>query len=201
MKGKKLYLGESKHVIKTIGKLFVLTLVFSAAGVYAQVARSVNGGEGILWAGGEFASFSPDYGSSQLKGAGASFDFNVTPKIGVIGETRWLRWSDNDGDETQSDYLGGAKYRIWRFRNFDFDAKMLIGGVWIRFPLNIGTGSYFAYAPGAFADYRVNQRWRVRGGYEYQVLPTAPNIPGQPSNGLQPHGFTVGVEYNVLRLR
>lgn len=189
-------------MIKTIGKLFVLTLVFSTAAVYAQVVRSVNGGEGVLWAGGEFSSFNPDYGSARIQGAGASFDFNVTPKIGVIGETRWLRFDNgNDGGETQSDYLGGAKYRVWRFRNFDFDAKFLLGGVWIRFPLDIGTGSYFAYAPGAFVDYRITPRWRARAGYEYQILPTAPNIPGQPSGGLQPNGFTVGVEYNILHIR
>jgi hypothetical protein len=185
-------------VIKTIKTILVLSMAFSAAAIYAQVVPSVNGGEGVLWVGGEYSSFDPDYGSYRVNGAGASFDFNVTPKIGVIGETRWLRWG-NDGGETQSDYLLGGKYRVWRFRNFDLDAKFVAGGVWIRFPEEIGSGSYFAYAPGAIVDYRLNRKFRVRGSYEFQFLPTAPNIPGQANNGLTPSGFSVGVEYNVLR--
>lgn len=187
-------------MINTIKTILVLSVVFSGAASYAQVVPSVNGGEGVLWAGGEFSSFNPDYGGYRLNGAGASFDFNVTPKIGVIGETRWLRFNNSgDGNETQSDYLAGGKYRVWRFRNFDLDAKFVAGGVWIRFPLDIGTGSYFAYAPGAIVDYRLNSKFRVRGSYEFQLLPTAPNIPGQPNDGLTPNGFSVGVEYNVLR--
>ena len=189
-------------MIKAINKIFVLGVIFSAGALYAQVVPSIVGGEGVLWAGGEFSDFNPDYGAKNIVGPGVSFDFNVTPKIGVIGEARWLHFNNSgDGNETQSDYLGGGKYRVWRFRNFDFDAKMLIGGVWIKFPLDIGSGSYFAFAPGGFVDYRVNRKWRARAGYEYLILPSAPNIPGQPNNGLEPHGFTVGVEYNVLRTR
>jgi opacity protein-like surface antigen len=190
-------------VIKTIKKIFVLTFVFSAtAAVYAQVETSVVGQEGVLWVGGEFARVNPDYGSQDLNGLGTGFDFNVTNKIGAIGEARWLHWNNgSDGGETQSDYLIGGKYRFWRFRNFDFDAKALAGGVWIKFPDDIGSGSYFAFAPGAFADYRINRSFRARVGYEYMILPAAPDIPGQPNDGLSPHGWTLGVEYNVLRLR
>jgi hypothetical protein len=189
-------------VIKTINKIFVLGVIFSAAALYAQVAPSVTGGEGVLWVGGEFASFNPDYGSSNIIGPGVSFDFNATPKIALIGEARWLHFNNSgDGGETQSDYLIGGKYRFWRFRNFDFNAKFLVGGVWIKFPGDIGSGSYFGYAPGAIVDYRINRKWSARAGYEYILLPSAPNIPGQPNNGLEPHGWTVGVEYNILRTR
>jgi len=192
---------KAKAVTNAIKKLFILCCVLTAATVYAQVAPSVTGGGSSLWVGGEYANFVPDYGAANLNGIGASFDFNVTRKIGVIGEGRWLRWASNNGDtgETQSDYLAGGKYRFFRYQKFDFNAKFLLGGVWIRFPDDIGSGSYFAYAPGAFVDYHINSRFLARGGYEYQILPTAPNIPGFPSNGLTPHGFSVGVEYVVLR--
>lgn len=187
-------------MIKTIRKVFVVGLLLSAASVFGQVAPSVTGGEAVLIGGGEVSGFNPDYGTSHLLGLGATFDFNFTPKIGMVGEARWLHFHNGgDGGETQSDYLLGAKYRVWRYKKFDFDAKFLIGGVWIRFPADIGTGSYFAYAPGGFVDYRLSERFRVRGGYEFQILPSAPNIPGQPNNGLQPHGWTAGVEYTILR--
>ena len=189
-------------VIKTIKTIFILGLFLSAASVFAQVETSVTGGEGVLWGGGEVSGFNPDYGSDHLLGLGATFDFNFTPKIGMIGEARWLHFHNGgNGGETQSDYLLGAKYRVWRYKRLDFDAKFLVGGVWIRFPGDIGTGSYFAYAPGGFVDYRITKRFRARGGYEYQFLPSAPNIPGQPNDGLQPHGWTVGVEYNILTTR
>jgi hypothetical protein len=189
-------------VIKSINKILILGVIFSAAALYAQVVPSVNGGEGVVWAGGEFSDFSPDYGVKNLVGPGVSFDFNVTSKLGVIGEARWLHFNNSGDDgETQSDYLLGGKYRFWKFRDLDFDAKFLFGGVWIRFPGDIGSGSYFAYAPGVFGDYRISRKFRARAGYEYILLPSAPDIPGQPSNGLEPHGFTVGVEYNVLRTR
>ncbi|HTV05257.1 MAG TPA: hypothetical protein VME86_07800 [Acidobacteriaceae bacterium] len=183
-----------------INKLLVLSFLFTATVAYSQVARSVNGGESTLWVGGEFSAVAPDYGSHRLIGLGTTVDLNVTPKIGVIGEARWLHFhNSDDGNETQSDYLAGAKYRLFRWQKFDFDAKFLVGGVWIRFPGDIGSGSYFAYAPGAFVDYRLMSRLRIRGGYEWQMLPSAPNIPGQPNNGLTPHGFMIGVTYAILR--
>jgi opacity protein-like surface antigen len=190
---------KAKAVTNVIKKLSLLCVLLTAATVYAQVAQSVTGGGSSIWVGGEYSNFTPDYGSARINGVGATFDFNVTPKIGVIGEARWLHWAGaNDGGETQSDYLAGGKYRFFRYQKFDFNAKFLLGGVWIRFPGDIGSGSYFAYAPGAFVDYHFYRRFTVRGGYEYQILPTAPNIPPYPSNGLTPHGFTVGVEYRVL---
>lgn len=186
-------------MINAIKKIFVLSFLFTAAAVYAQVAPSVRGGGSTLWVGGEFSNFNPDYGPARLDGVGATVDLNVTPKIGAIGEARWLHWHNaGDGNETNSDYLVGAKYRLYRFRRFDFNAKFLIGGVWITYPGDIGSGSYFAYAPGAFVDYRLSRKFMIRGGYEYQLLPTAPNIPGQPDNGLTPNGFTVGVEYKIF---
>lgn len=183
-------------MIKPIKMIFVVSLLFTATAVYGQVARSVTGGGGAFWAGGEVSRFSTDYGGSII-GPGAIFDFNVTPKIGVVGEARWMHWKGRGG-QTHSDYLAGGKYRFYRFHRFDFDAKFLMGGVWIKFPVDIGTGSYFAFAPGGFVDYHLTHNLRLRGDYEYQILPSAPNIPGQPSHGLTPNGFSVGVEYRVF---
>lgn len=189
-------------MINALKKIFALSFLLIATAVYAQVAPSVTGGESSLWAGGEFSSYQPDYGSTSLDGAGVLVDLDLTTKIGAIGEARWLHWHNtDDGGETQSDYLAGAKYRFYKHGRFSFDAKFLVGGVWITFPGDIGSGSYFAYAPGGFVDYRLSRRFLIRGDYEYQVLPTAPDIPGQPSNGLEPHGFNIGVEYNIFHPR
>ena len=186
-------------MIKTIKKIFVLSALLVPTVVLAQVSPSVTGRAATLWAGGEYSNYAPDYGGGRLSGIGALIDFNATSKFGVVGEARWLRWgSASDSGETQSDYLAGVKYRFFRFHRFDFNAKFLVGGVWINYPVNIGSGSYFAYEPGAHVDYHFARRFVVRGAYEYQVLPTAPNIPPYPSNGLTPNGFSVGVLYSIF---
>lgn len=187
-------------VTKVIKSFFVLSLLLAATTAYSQVSQSSTGGEGALLVGGEYAYYNPDYGPSSIQGIGTSFDLNLTRKIGAVGEARWLHFGNSaDTGETQSDYLIGGKYLLYRWNNFDFNAKALVGGVWVKYPSNIGTGSYFAVAPGIFIDYRWTPRFRVRGGYEFQFMPSAPNIPGQNINGLTPRGFSIGLEYVVIR--
>jgi hypothetical protein len=183
--------------------LFLGALIFGvmmgATAASAQVSPATRGGESTLWVGGEFSSFSTDYGS-RVVGPGVFGDFNLTPKLGFEGEARWMRWN-GAGDQTQSDYLAGIKYRIFKVQKLSISAKFLAGGVWIRYPQDIGTGSYFAYAPGVIGEYRLSRRLSVRGDYEYQFLPSAPGFPEQPSNGLTPNGFSVGVAYRLLGQR
>jgi hypothetical protein len=182
-------------VIKAI---LVLSVMMGVATAFGQVAPSTRGGDAAVWIGGEFSSFDSDYdNSSRIVGPGVYGDLNLTHKLGIEGEARWMRWNAY-GNQTQSDYLGGVRYRIWKIQKLSLYAKFLVGGVWIRYPLGIGTGSYFAYAPGGIGEYRLTPRLSVRGEYEYQLLPSAPGFPGLPNNGLTPNGFSVGVSYRVL---
>ena len=182
-------------------RILVLSVLLGSTAVFAQVAASSEGGNATVWVGGEFSSFNPDYDpASRIIGPGVFGDFNLTPKLGIEGEARWLHFN-GAGGETQSDYLGGIKYRFFRFQKLGVSAKFLVGGVWVNYPDTIGSGSYFAYAPGVMADYRISRRLAVRGGYEFLFLPSAPGFPGQPSNGLTPSGFSVGVAYRLLGVR
>ncbi len=185
-------------------KLFIVTLLFGSGAAFAQVAPSVRGGNSTLWVGGEFASFNSDYDArSRIIGPGVDVDFNLTPKLGLVGEARWLHWNGTDS-QTQSDYLAGVKYSL-HFHRFTFSPKFLFGGVWIKYPVLAtggSTGSYFAYSPGGSVDYRVSRHFAVFGAYEYQFLPSAPGAYFLgPSNGLTPHGFSVGVKYRILGVR
>ena len=187
-----------------LNKFLVLTFLLASGAAYAQVAPSVRGGNSSFWVGGEFASFNSDFDNrTRIVGPGVDFDFNLTPKIGVIGEARWLHWNGTDS-QTQSDYLAGGKYSFFRFHRFTFNAKFLVGGVWIKYPVVAtggSSGSYFAYAPGASVDYPVARRLSVFGAYEYQILPSAPGFVDQVSHGLTPNGFSVGVKYRILGVR
>jgi opacity protein-like surface antigen len=194
---------ESRRV-NVLKKLFLVILLLGSGAVFAQVAPSVRGGNSTLWVGGEFASFNSDYDpKNRIIGPGVTVDYNFTPRIGLIGEARWLHWN-GDESQTQSDYLAGVKYTFFRFHQFTFNAKFVLGGVWVKYPVIAtggSTGSYFAYAPGGFVDYRISRHFSVRGGYEYQFLPSAPGFINEPSHGLTPHGFSVGVNYRLLGVR
>ncbi|MFT4113598.1 outer membrane beta-barrel protein [Silvibacterium sp.] len=182
-------------------KLLVCGVLLSTAAALAQSAPSAQGGNATLWVGGEFSSFNPDYFSSRVVGPGVFADFNLTPKLGFEGEARFMNWHGDSG-EKESNYLGGVKYRLYRYNRFSLHAKFLLGGDWITYPEHIGNGSYFAFTPGGFVDYRVNRHWAVRGDYEYHFLPAAPGLDdGNPSHGMTPNGFSIGVAYRLLGAR
>jgi hypothetical protein len=179
-------------------KMLFFGFLLGSVAAYAQVAPASMGGNSSVWVGGEFSNFDPDFSPHpRLNGVGIFGDFNITSKLGVEGEARWLHWSGSGG-QTQSDYLGGVKYRFLKFHNLSISGKFLLGGVWIDYPVAVdASGSYFAYAPGVIGDYRLTRRLSVRGDYEYQILPSAPGL-GGPSHGLTPNGFSVGVAYRLL---
>jgi hypothetical protein len=190
-----LQLSERVNVVK---KILILSLLLSAGTAFSQVAPTVRGGTSSVWVGGEVSSFDSDYDTvNRLLGVGALVDFNVTPKLGVVGEARWLDWR-GVGGQSQQDYLAGVKYRFYQWHRLSFNAKFLLGGVWVTYPNGVGTGSYFAYAPGGFVDYRITRRLAIRGDYEYQFLPSAPGFYGIPNHGLTPNGFSGGVMYRLF---
>lgn len=180
-------------------KIILSGLLLSTVAAFAQTAPAARGGNSTVWVGGEFSSFNPDYDpSSRVVGPGVFADFNLNDKIGIEGEARFMDWNGY-GAQTQRNYLGGVKYRLYRYDRFSLHAKFLIGGDWINYPNQIGNGSYFTYAPGGFVDYRVNRHWAVRGDYEYHILPSAPGLAnGYPSHGMTPNGFSIGVAYRLL---
>ncbi len=181
-----------------LNKLLVLTLLLGSGTAFSQVAPSSKGGNESLSVGGDFSSFYSDYATAtRIIGPGAFFDFNFTPKIGIEGEARWLHFNGTGG-VTESDYLTGVRYRMWHLDKFSLNAKLLVGGVWVKYPYDIGNGSYFTYAPGIDAEYRLSKRFSARAGWEYQFLPSAPGLTGQPDNGLTPNGFSFGFSYKLI---
>jgi opacity protein-like surface antigen len=197
--------------------LFVL--LFVPASVLAQAPESAVGGNSSLWVGAEASGFNPDYScgsdvplgcKNQLAGPTALFDFNVAPRWGVEGEARWLHW-DGPGGQIESNYLGGGRYRVIRYRRLDFWVKMLFGAGLITTPYypEAGSlkGSYFAYAPGGTVEYRLTRRLSLRADYEFQFWPSFAGPPSfnsttgtliEHGNGLTPNGFSLGVNYRFL---
>jgi len=181
--------------------VFAGALILAPLG-YAQVAPSTTGGNGSITIGGTVSAFHPDslpgYTSGEVIGPGFFFDVNLEPRWGAEGEARWMHWNGSGG-QTQPDYLIGPRYRALHWHNLALWGKFMMGAGVESFPNQIGTGSYFAMAPGGDVEYTVSPRFDIRAGYEYQLWPAAPNIPGYPNSGMHPSGFTLGIGYHIIR--
>ena len=183
-------------------KLLGIALLLIPVSTFAQVKPAASGGGLSLSAGAEYSNFQPDWGPNRVEGIAAFADLDriFLHNLGAEGEARWLHWGGHAG-ETEAMYLLGPRYRLIRFHGLSGYAKFLMGGGFITYPGNIGSGSYFAYAPGGSAEHRLARRWILRGDYEYQIWPAAPGIAftfPKPSNGLTPNGFSVGVAFKIF---
>jgi len=185
----------------------------------AQSSESAIGGEATMAAGVEFSTFNPDWGcnssspfgcSNQLEGPAAVFDFDLHRKYGLEGEARWLHWH-GQGGMVESNYMGGPRYRLYRIQRLSIWGKLDLGGGWITTPNYPAAGSlkgsYFAYAPGATANYQLTRVIGLRADYEYQIWPSFAGPPTydptkgqvvQHVSGLTPNGFSFGVVYRFL---
>ena len=197
----------------------LLVLLLLPAALLAQSPVTAAGGEASLSAGGEATAFNPDWGCNSSSpftcfhnwavGPTAFLDFNVRNKWGAEGEARWLEWH-SEGKMTLSNYLMGGRYRLVRFGRFAGWAKFLVGGGWIQTPFYPAAGSlkgsFLAYVPGGTLDYRLTQRFSLRGDYEYQIWPSfygqdtisSSGAVVQHNHGLTPNGFSVGFSYRIL---
>lgn len=201
---------------KSIGLLAFFLL---PALLTAQSPRSAVGGQGKLWAGGEFSIYNPDFGCSTnivftcwhdtLYGPTAFFDLGFTNKLSLEGDARWLVFH-GVGGQKESSYTVGPRYRLWHREPWSLHGKLNLGGMWLQTPgyPQAGTlkGSYFAVAPGADLDYRVSDRLMVRAEYDYEFLPSFTGPPTFSStgqvvthgSGLTPNGFSIGVAWRLL---
>ncbi|MGP8251160.1 MAG: outer membrane beta-barrel protein [Terracidiphilus sp.] len=178
--------------------LLASCLLLSPGRLSSQVVPAAHGSSDNIWAGAEYSNYLPDFGPSQrITGIGAYADWNVTSRLGIEGEVRFLRFGGFSG-ESQDNYLAGPRITLLHRGKLVLYAKVLAGIAQNEFPFTIGTGRYLALAPGGGLDYRLSQRVALRGEFEYQLWPSAPGVSGEPSNGMKPNGFSVGFAYRLF---
>jgi opacity protein-like surface antigen len=186
--------------IEKVFRRFSLLTVFLLAPLLlqGQVGPAARGGNARLLAGGQYSYFHTDFPSTVwMHGIGGYANFFVTPRYGAEGEARFIYFGDFHG-EHEKNYLIGPKVYLRPFGKIKPYGKFLIGRGSIQYPFQIGSGSYFAYALGGGIDYRLRRNWYFRADYELQFWPSAPGIPGEPSNGLTPHGVSGGLAYRIF---
>jgi hypothetical protein len=190
--------------------LTVVTFALVAgAAADAQVAPSVTGTETHLWAGGEYSRFQSDYhvtpgafgasdnGNYKLSGLGVYANLGIHGRFSLEGEARFLDLNSLNG-ETEKTFLLGPSARIYQRGHLTLNGKFLGGAGLIHFPFDIGYGSYFAFAPAGNIEYRLGRKFKARAEYEYVFQPSAPGLPDLPSNGVNPHGFSLGLAYRIF---
>ncbi len=163
---------------------------------YAQVARAVDGATPHLWVGAEGSYYKPDWGFVSLPGFGFYADY-TRGRFGLEGEAQFLDLN-KPGGLTEKSFLGGPYFRVYQRRRLSFSVKVLAGAGLVNYTGGIGYGSYLEFAPRGDVEYRLGPRFKLRGGYEHQFMPSAPGLPDVPSRGLTPHGISVGLAYHVF---
>ena len=186
--------------VRPLFSTLLVSLLAIVPAARAQVHTSVEGANRHIWVGAEYSHFNPDYGPQDLDGIGVYATTTLFGKIGGEFDARFLVFNQFEG-ETEKNFLIGPTYRAYRWHRFSVNAKLLLGVNKVNYPGDIGYGTYFAYAPGGDVEYQLDRRFRLRAGYEYQIMPGAPGYEftaPNPSNGLSPHGFNIGVSYRVF---
>jgi len=181
----------------------------------AQSNPSAEGPGYSVSVGVGISTFNPDYGcgnsspfscwNHQLIGISPFVAANhmVFQKLYLEGEAKFLHWHGPASGLTESSYLAGPSFHLLHYRKtMLFSTRLLVGGANITIPGDaVGTGNYFALAPGAVLDFKLTKRLSARAEYEYQIWPSFKGIATATtsgSGGLTPNGFTFGVGYTIF---
>lgn len=171
--------------------LFVLLMLGCATRlVHAQALPTASGGGSYLAIGGGVTAMREQYGQRTLAGGLAYVESNITPRVGLEYEGRFLRFHASE-DVTQSTYLAGVRVAT-RNRRMQPYVKVLGGLGRMSFPFGYATGEYLVVAPGAGLDYHLSDRWTARMiDLEYQKWI------GFTYGSLQPYGVSAGLCFRV----
>ncbi|MGA7155462.1 MAG: outer membrane beta-barrel protein [Acidobacteriaceae bacterium] len=157
----------------------------------AQDIPTAKGPGSYVSVGGELSGFQADYGQRVLAGGVVFAELNPTWRFGIEGEARYLR-IHTDEDVTETNYLAGPRVMLkpGPLRPY---VKFLAGAGKIEFPFDYAEGTFFTCAPGAGADYLIDDRWTLRlVDFEYQMWPHFSSY-----GELRPYGISVGVSFRL----
>lgn len=176
----------------TIPTLILASLLLLACSACFGQARYAGTGPGsLVTVGVEASGYQIDYSHRYLGGGAVYADFNVTWRLGIEGEARFLRYHQS-ADTHETTWLIGPRWSFGKSR-FNPYVKGLVGLGQFNFPYDYAHGSYFVVAPGAGLDWRLNRRirWRV-ADFEYQEWPQF------TYGAIHPYGLSTGISFSLL---
>ncbi len=170
---------------------FALTACIVWHAGYAQDIPTAKGPGSYVAVGGDLSIFEADYGRRILGGGVVFVDLNPTWRYGVEVEARSLRFNASE-NVAETDYLAGPRVMLKQGPLRPY-VKFLVGAGKITLPFQYARGTFFAYAPGAGADYLLNDRWTFRViDFEYQLWPDFSTY-----GELRPYGISTGISFRL----
>ncbi|HEY0263907.1 MAG TPA: hypothetical protein VGC07_05235 [Granulicella sp.] len=156
----------------------------------AQARYAGTGPGSLVTVGGTVSGFQTDYDHRRMGGYGGYVDANLTWRLGLEGEMRFLREYRQMHSST---YLIGPRISFGTGRLNPY-AKVLVGLGHFTYPYDLFHGSYFVESVGGGVDLRLGRRlrWRV-ADFEYQRWPQF------TFGAISPYGVSTGISYVVLR--
>ena len=160
--------------------------------VHSQALPAAVGPGSNITLGGGLSWYQQDYGHRQIAGGFSTVDIHATWRYAIEGEMRVLKLN-TDQQVTESTFLAGIKVNATRRpARLQPYAKLLVGAGHITLPYNYAHGTFFTYAPGAGADFAVNDRWSVR-----LVDVEVQRWTAFPFGQLQPYGISTGISFRL----
>ena len=135
----------------------------------------------------------PDYVHRTFPGITVYADMDLRPHFGAEAEFHDLVDSGGSQMAEHSYSLGGRYLRS--YGPFVPYAKGMLGLGQLKYPQGVATLDYWLFAGGAGADFKLTDRVRLRGEYEYQ------RWTGFPNGGLQPQLVTFAIAYHFPAAR
>jgi hypothetical protein len=184
-----------KLIVRNLLSLAFLPLLLAVTHSAAAQALPAGIGPGSYTTVGVAGSFfKSDYGQTNLYGLNVFVDANITRRVGIEAEARFLRHPGNDPQSvSMNTYMVGPRISL-KPRGWVPYVKMPIGVAHMTFPYGYATGSYLALAPGAGLElWLPGNRVHIRlVDAEYQIWP-------QFTYGkLNPYGVSAGISIRVF---
>jgi hypothetical protein len=171
--------------------LISATLSLACNAACGQAAYTAKGPGSYVDAGVRGSVFQIDYGKRDLGGYVLYADINPVWWGGFEAEARFLPLHTSE-DVTETTYLVGPRIVLLPRHQLRPYVKFLAGAGKIVLPFRYATGTFFAYAPGAGADYTLTDRLTIRLiDFEYQTWQ------GFPYGSLNPYGLSAGVSFRL----
>ena len=177
---------------------FALLLTMGMRPAAAQVAPAADAGGAHLSVGGAISGYVLGYGNVKLYGPSVFVDIDTLRHFGVEAEVRLLPYHAQEGilqtvykEEHATTYMGGVRY-FRTYGRLQPYVKGLVGLGQFTYPYKYATDNDLVVAPGAGMDYKLTNRIKVRGNFEYQLWPQF--LYGQ----MESYGVDVGVRVKIF---
>jgi hypothetical protein len=170
----------------------VLGLAVLPAPCGAQALPTATGPGTYIDAGADVSYFQSAWASNTIVGIGVRADANLTWRLGLEGEVRYLQYHQL-ADISERTYLGGVRY-VLKPAGFRPYVKFLAGLGHINLPYGYGYSNNLVLAPGAGVDWQLGESPLTIRLVDVEYQDWTQFYFGS----LHPYGVSAGISYRIF---